>query len=186
MPTVESEPPARARSRERRLNLSMTARASGCRIPIEGPNIVALSPPNTRPLSRRNERVYRIEILPTAPRQSMRFTPFTDEDVQCTSQCPLWVKSRHVRRKTACLLYPESGYEQCNCRCLLWAKKSEHPSRGDEHLLFLIGCTTRRLPVADRISSAEERWGFKSANQSEAANGRPQRAGELRQVQDRR
>src|SRR5262245_64505796 len=35
----------------------MTTPSSGCRIPIEARNIVALSPPSTRPLSRR--KVYR-------------------------------------------------------------------------------------------------------------------------------
>ena len=29
------------------------------------------------------------------------------------AQCPLWVKSRHLQRKTACPLYPESGHVQC-------------------------------------------------------------------------
>src|SRR5262249_42666255 len=57
VPTVESAPPARTRSKERRVNLSMTAPSSGCRIPIEGPKIVASRPPNTRPLSCR--KVYR-------------------------------------------------------------------------------------------------------------------------------
>src|SRR5262249_60560047 len=55
------------------------------------------------------------------------------------SRSPLWVKSRHVRCKTSCLLYiatakakfgksghvcftPESGHVRCNGGCPLWAK----------------------------------------------------------------
>ena len=54
------------------------------------------------------------------------------------SVCPLWVKSRHVRRKKRCALYPNSdreseipqkamsalvpGHVHCTSACLLWAK----------------------------------------------------------------
>jgi hypothetical protein len=39
--------------------------------------------------------------------------------VRCNSGCPLWAKSRHVQRKTVCLL--KSGDVRCTYPCLLWA-----------------------------------------------------------------
>src|SRR5262245_42609678 len=40
--------------------------------------------------------------------------------------CPLWVKSRHMQRKTACPLYPQGDIKCDTGECPLWAK-SGHP-----------------------------------------------------------
>src|SRR5262245_9207579 len=41
-------------------------------------------------------------------------------------QCPLWVKSRHVRCTRACTLYPQKRHRWRCSACMLWAK-SGHP-----------------------------------------------------------
>jgi len=37
--------------------------------------------------------------------------------------CPLWVRSGHVRCKTACPLYPQKRHQMRRTECPLWAKR---------------------------------------------------------------
>ena len=60
-------------------------------------------------------------------------------NVRFGSKADMCAAKRHV------CFTPKADMSSATVDVCYGPKKSEHPSRGDEHLLFLIGCTTRRL-----------------------------------------
>ena len=73
-------------------------------------------PPRSEMKSRRRMSASRL-------RTRHRTGQTTTLEIACCkcSRCPLWVKSRHVRRTSPCPLYPPCGHVQCNSGCPLSA-----------------------------------------------------------------
>ena len=82
-----------------------------------------------------------------------------------TAARPLWVKSRHVQRKTACPLYPESGHLQCNSTCPLCANSGLMHCRQSASVFVSLECIVcicqrpyRRMPIVDIYFFREQVW----------------------------